>query len=918
MKREIGDRGFIRVSLAVFFIFSLCFTFDRHSPRPDEHGLQYRAFYIQADDLRFFGKHEESGRFYRRALELARKMNDRPEMGRCMRNLGFVAWDLGNVQEASELLTEALSIGREANDAEIVRSSTGPLKIIELYLAGRRARAANDFAGSLEAFSQASDLSRKEGLPSFFLKCIRQKGSAYWHLGSLEAYFECNRRGLDIARQINHLKEEARCLNNLGAFHARRNDPYRALEYFEEARVIAARHGDKSTLAECLNNMATIHMDLGNHDRAENLFLDAFALDRSTGDVDAIVMDLNNLGSINLKIAQATGKAENLEASLAFLNESLSTLRTRGQSATKIRVLNNIGAVYYLQDKIDLARRAFEDGLSEARSIGYSEAEGTFLLNLGLAAYRNDEIPAALSLLETAALAASEANDLDVLWEAHYGLGLCYERSRDEAAALNAYRESISAVEKTRGSVPADIYKIGFTPNRIAPYQKVIDILYSDYSAGPGEEGLEDIFNIIERAKSQAFLEGVRKDVTDLVLERSANRAGRKTQASFLAPGSATQASPAEVGAPLPSGDRICGIIDVQRSLLDERSVMLEYFLGERSSYVVAIAKRTSNIYRMPDQGEIKRSLRAYLKHVSSPPGSTPLAQAASLRIGRELLFPLEKLRDHEMDTIIIIPDGMLGHLPFETLSLENGQEADLLIERFNVHYGASASSLVALKRKKVDGGHEKALMAFGGAVYDHARGSVSPLPFSMKEVQEIAKLFPGHLCDIYLGDEAIEDNVKSLPLTGYQIIHFAGHGLPDGVRPFRSALLFSPSPQQREDGYLRMDEVGLLKMDAELVVLSACGTGTGVLEKSEGPLSLSRVFFYAGARSVLASLWSVSDSATTELMKSFYASLVQGNDTGQALRSAKLELLASGRSHPFYWAGFVLSGCPTVAKGVR
>lgn len=918
MKREIGNRGFIRVSLAVFILFSFCFTFNRHSHRPDEHGLQYRAFYYKADDLRFLGKHEESGRSYRRALELARKMNDRPEMGRCLRNLGFVAWDLGNVREASELLTEALSIGRETNDAEIVRSSTGPLKIIELYLSGRQARAANDHAGSLASFSQASDLSQKEGLPSFFLKCIRQKGSSYWHMGSLEAYFECNRQGLDIARQINHLKEEARCLNNLGAFHARRNDPYRALEYFEEARAIAAGHGDASTLAECLNNMATIHMDLGNHDRAENLFLDAYAMDRSAGDADAIVMDLNNLGSINLKIAQATGKAENLEASLAFLNESLSMLRARGRSATKIRVMNNIGALYYLQDKIDLARRTFEDGLSEARSIGYSEAEDTFLLNLGLAAYRNDEIPAAISLLETAALAASEANDLDVLWEAHYGLGLCYERSRDEVAALNAYRQSISAVEKARGSVPADIYKIGFTPNRIAPYQKIIDILYSNHSTGPGGDGLEDIFNIIERAKSQAFLEGVRKDAKEIVLERSASRTGKKAQASLVAPGSATQASPTDVEAPPLSGDRICGIVDVQRSLLDERSVMLEYFLGDRNSYVVAIAKRKSHIYRLPDQGEIERSLRAYLKHVSSPPGSAPLAQAASLRIGRELLFPLETLRDHKMDTVIIIPDGMLGYLPFETLSLEDDQGGDLLIERCNVYYGASASSLVALKRKKVAGGHEKALLAFGGGVYDHSREYASPLPFSMIEVQEIAKIFPGHLCDIYLGNEAIEDNVKNLPLTGYQIIHFAGHGLPDGARPFRSALLFSPSPQQREDGYLQMDEVGLLKMDAELVVLSACGTGAGVLEKSEGPLSLSRVFFYAGARSVLASLWFVSDSATTELMKSFYASLVQGNDTGQALRSAKLELLASGRSHPFYWAGFVLSGCPTAAMGVR
>lgn len=890
MKRKIGEKGILRVSIILCLISSLCLAHEGHTRRLAELERKGRSHYRQAADLRFNGKYEKADLLFRSALELAHKTDNRLEVGKCLRELGYVAWDLGDVRKASDWLTEALSIGHGIRDPDIVRSCMDSLKIIEFYLLGRQARDANDNKRSIEYFSQASTLSQEAGLPSFYLKCLRQKASTYWHMGSLEAYFECSKQGLEISRQINHRKEEGRYLNNLGVFYTSLNDHYKALEFFEEARDIAADQKDRSTVAECINNMATIYMNLGNYYRAEHLYLDAYALDKARDDAEAIIMDLNNLGNINLKIAQMIGKTENLQVSLAYLNESLSMLQLRDQPSTKIQVMNNIGALYYLQEKYDLAKRLFVEGLDEARSIGYSEAENTFLLNMGLVAFHNKEITNAISFLETAVRSASETKNLDVLWEAYYGLGLCYEQFQDRGAALKAYKKSIDTIERTRRSIPSDIHKIGFTQNRVMPYQKTIDILYVTYSADPSRTVLDDIFNIIERGKAQAFLEGIDKDVADIIA----------------------------------AGPRICSISDIQNGLLDDRSVMLEYFLGKSGSYLVAITKRASHIYRIPDQGKIEKSLRAYLKYISSPPGSLPRTNAASTRIGRELLFPLETLRDKEIDTIVIIPDGLLHHLPFETLSLGDDQATDFLIERYKIHYGASASSLYVLKKRKSDEGHKKALLAFGGLNYDHNqenkqdRGSLSPLPFSKMEAQEIAKMFPNPLCDVYLEDEAIEEYIKNMPLNGYQIIHFAGHGFSDGNHPFRSALILSASPQRREDGYLRMSEIGQLKMNADLIVLSACQTGIGVLEKSEGFLSLSRIFFYAGARSVLASLWFVSDSTTTDLMKHFYTHFLQGNDTSQALRLAKLELLRSDHSHPFYWAGFVLNGHPAVAMEMR
>ncbi|MCJ7443060.1 MAG: CHAT domain-containing protein, partial [Methanotrichaceae archaeon] len=123
---------------------------------------------------------------------------------------------------------------------------------------------------------------------------------------------------------------------------------------------------------------------------------------------------------------------------------------------------------------------------------------------------------------------------------------------------------------------------------------------------------------------------------------------------------------------------------------------------------------------------------------------------------------------------------------------------------------------------------------------------------------------------------------------------------------------------QQEDDGYLQMREIYGLTLNADLVVLSACQTGNGILERAEGPMGLARPFFYAGARSVIASLWSINDKTTVFFMKEFYRNLVEGYAAGKALQLTKIRMLNSAWSHPFYWAGFILNGDPTVVSMSR
>jgi CHAT domain-containing protein len=173
--------------------------------------------------------------------------------------------------------------------------------------------------------------------------------------------------------------------------------------------------------------------------------------------------------------------------------------------------------------------------------------------------------------------------------------------------------------------------------------------------------------------------------------------------------------------------------------------------------------------------------------------------------------------------------------------------------------------------------------------------------------VKAIAALF-GSDAKVYLRDQASEENVKSGVLGGSRIIHIASHGL---FETDYQALALSMRPDGSEDGFLLQSEIAELKLDAELVVLSACETGRAHEVLAEPVSGLALALRTAGATRMLASLWPVDDVATVELMKSFYTPVVKSKASyGAALTEAKRKLITNDRwKHPFFWAPFVLVG---------
>jgi CHAT domain-containing protein len=397
--------------------------------------------------------------------------------------------------------------------------------------------------------------------------------------------------------------------------------------------------------------------------------------------------------------------------------------------------------------------------------------------------------------------------------------------------------------------------------------------------------------------------------------------------------------------------------IEEVQTVLAPDTVMLEYAVSSKGSTLWAITKDHVQAYSLPGSKKMP-VLKQYLKTVREPlMGVDEVSQ--HLALGRQLYQALVSPAEKQIrgkKHLIIVPDGPLYYLPFEALIMPESQDnanepqrlADVryLVKEFRVTYAPSAS--VWLTQRKKHGTQVATarfpLVAFGDPVYREADsaadsnvqtrrvahqvlrgGPLSRLEFSAQEVQTIASIWniPPDSAHINLRDRATVERVREMDLSQYRMMHFATHGvLGDeiGLTTQPALVLSQIGDKNQHGGLLQLHEILDLKLNADLVVLSACNTGLGRLREGEGIVGLTRAFLYAGASSVVVSLWKVEDQSTSLLMERFYQRLKQGEGKAEALRQAKLDMMRAmielkaigmhqSLASPFYWAPFILVG---------
>jgi CHAT domain-containing protein/tetratricopeptide (TPR) repeat protein len=363
----------------------------------------------------------------------------------------------------------------------------------------------------------------------------------------------------------------------------------------------------------------------------------------------------------------------------------------------------------------------------------------------------------------------------------------------------------------------------------------------------------------------------------------------------------------------------------IRQRALDDKSALVEYFLGRERIHIFTITGASLEVASVPREASLEADVQELRRAIAER--DHPAYARSAHRLYREVLAPVEsRLAGKDL---IIVPDGPLNSLPFDALLEREASprpadtsELPYVLRGHSVSYAYSSTILLqGLRRRR--GSPPEDFVGFAPAFAGGAssRGAPASLPASRKEVTEVRALFsqrqgfPGAWLfprsRVYLNREATEGRLKAAGLERYRYVHLATHGVVDQDHPGLSRLLLEPEKGSGEDGVLHLGEIYSLRLNADLVVLSACDTGLGRIARGEGIIGLARGFLYAGAASLLVSLWPVSDEAAAGLLRDFYGEILAGRSKARALREAKLRTMGRNPEYakPYYWSSFVLVG---------
>ena len=512
--------------------------------------------------------------------------------------------------------------------------------------------------------------------------------------------------------------------------------------------------------------------------------------------------------------------------------------------------------------------------------------------------------------------------DPDVIWQLYSLKGKLAEKMGDSGRALDQYLKALEVIEKNRANLYLDNGMEGFIGEKLDPYNGVIRIFTAQGEIREAllmaeqvrarclsEQMMSSLFELIENAPISI---ADRKQMLDLykcivydtfymhvliqsgytrykqmVLEKQ-NRINANFDKLM-----ATVKSKCGLELANLMGDEAASLKKVQELLCSD-TVFLEYFSFNKDEVspgkLILWAVTTGDIkcFVLPvSPSAAAKSIEELRMAID---GCDPGWKTISRKLYADLISPAEGiLKDKRR--IIISPYKTLHYIPFHALLDSEGVP---LVQRYPLVYSPSLSAFLIGKTRASGVGDRAVAFSIGNV----KSGNFSPLPNTKEEVKAISGILND--CKV-IQEKDFTSRCVSEYMNGRDIVHFATHGDLNPDSPKESGLITS-------DGKLVIDDILRLKMRARLVVLSACSTNLGRLFPGEDQVGITRAFMYAGAPSIVSSLWSVSDESTAKLMTCFYANLAKKMDKDEALRQAELTLMKE-YPEPVHWAPFILTG---------
>jgi len=488
----------------------------------------------------------------------------------------------------------------------------------------------------------------------------------------------------------------------------------------------------------------------------------------------------------------------------------------------------------------------------------------------------------------------------EMYWNILFDRGRIAENENKSGEAIDYYGKAVEMIEAQRSTINAEAGKIGFVGDKQAVYHRLISLLVR-------EGRYAKAFEYVERSKSRALV-----DLLAGKRDFAVNTGDEGRVRALLASQEASDADMAALDRSLDkSGSRgisirarkdlqlaapeLSSLVTVDsasaaaiRASIPDRETLVEYYYFDNDLYAFVVSSDGLRSVRLNGDG-LKADIEAFRKSLENPDSTQYREQALALY--QRLFGPLENAIGNR--SLIIVPHGILHYLPMN--ALHDG--GNYLIDRFRIRLMPSASAIRYLQERKLD--KSGGILAFGNPDLGDPR---LDLAFAQREALEVTKTWENSRA--FLRKDATEEILRRFG-NDFNYIHFATHGQFNPDAPLQSALLLAPD--NRSSGMLTVDKLYSVRIEANLVTLSACETGLSRIANGDDLVGLTRGFLYAGSRSIVASLWKVDDRATSHLMTRFYQELRNG-DKREALRTAQLETRGL-YPHPYYWASFQLTG---------
>jgi CHAT domain-containing protein/Flp pilus assembly protein TadD len=632
---------------------------------------------------------------------------------------------------------------------------------------------------------------------------------------------------------------EVLALNNLGMGMLVRNRCDEALQWFE--RVLSFKDLDQMLVySGAMNNAGICYARLGRFDRAVAVQQQAVESHQRRGVATYQEQALGELGTTYLL-------QSDVEHARPYLQQAFKIATDIGNNEDAALWAGNLASAALVAGQLDDAERFNEEAKRLNPPNRTNRVAWTTLYSGRIAAARG-KTDEARRLFEQV-LTSSEGQPR-LKWAAHEGLADLASDSGDKAAARRHFEAALQAIERTRADLLKTDYKLSFLSELIRFYRNYVDMLVD-------QGAIENALEVADSSRGRVLADG-----------------------HGIAPPARAQAS------------------TFIRLAARSGTVLVSYWLGRVHSFVWAVDGRGVKVHRLPPAAEIEKLVA---QHVASIQNSMSDPLAARGGPGDQLFQLLVAPVMGSMasgSSVIIVPDGALHGLNFETLPVD-GPRRHYWIEDVQVQV---APALSLLTEADAAPAAAPSLLVIGDPTSTDPQ--FPPLRYASTEMSSIAGHFAQDHTTSYRGERASPAAYREAAPDRFSLVHFAAHAAANVDSPLDSAVILA-GPDRAYKLYAR--DVATMPLRAELVTVSACRSAGERAYTGEGLIGFAWAFLRAGARRVVAGLWDVDDRSTAELMDWMYARLAAGDSPPSALRQAKLGLLARGgpTAKPYYWAPF-------------